>query len=153
MIRKIHLYLGTLFAPTIIFFAFTGALQTLGWHEAEETNGPQPPAWIVKLASLHKDQRLPGQQHKKMPAPLEAMRAEQAAADHHAADAHAEDAADDPKANGQAVLKIFVLMMAAGLIASAVLGIGIALRNPRTRRVALLMLLAGVLLPAGMLLL
>ena len=30
MIRKIHLYLGTLFASAIIFFAFSGILQIVG---------------------------------------------------------------------------------------------------------------------------
>ncbi len=35
--RQWHLYLGTLFAPSILFFAFTGALQLLGPHEFKAT--------------------------------------------------------------------------------------------------------------------
>ncbi len=31
-IRNVHLYLGCFFAPLIILFIFTGAIQTLGWH-------------------------------------------------------------------------------------------------------------------------
>jgi hypothetical protein len=33
--RQLHLYLGTLFAPSIIFFAFTGSLQLFGLHEGQ----------------------------------------------------------------------------------------------------------------------
>jgi hypothetical protein len=57
-IRQLHLYLGTLFAPLIIFFAFSGVLQTFGFHESPKSGSYQAPAWIVALAEIHKDQRL-----------------------------------------------------------------------------------------------
>ena len=154
MIRKLHLYLGTLFAPAILFFSFTGILQTIGLHEAEDAAAPRPAAWIVAIATLHKDQHLP---LPKKPKDAEALAG--ANADH--AD-HAEKAphAAGPAATGagpakseppqnvpQTILKAFVLLMALGLIVSAALGIVIAITNPRTRRTAILMLVAGTIVP------
>ena len=57
-IRQIHLYLGTLFAPLIIFFAFSGALQTFGFHESAKGGSYRAPAWIIAIANIHKDQRI-----------------------------------------------------------------------------------------------
>lgn len=56
-IRQLHLYLGVFFAPLIIFFAFSGALQTFSLHESPKGSTSQPSAWIVTLAEVHKDQR------------------------------------------------------------------------------------------------
>ncbi len=57
-IRQIHLYLGALFAPLLLFFALTGAWQTFGFHEAPRDKSYTPPAWIAKLSEVHKNQRL-----------------------------------------------------------------------------------------------
>src|SRR5947209_4657564 len=56
--RQLHLYLGLFFAPSIIFFAFTGAMQTFSLHENKHP-GDHNPQWIATLASVHKDQVLP----------------------------------------------------------------------------------------------
>jgi hypothetical protein len=53
--RQWHLYLGTLFAPSIIFFAFTGSLQLFSLHESHPGDAYQAPAWVQKLGSIHKD--------------------------------------------------------------------------------------------------
>ena len=45
MAREWHLYLGTLFAPSIIFFALSGSLQLFGLHEGHPGEAYQPPAW------------------------------------------------------------------------------------------------------------
>lgn len=57
VMRNIHLYLGVFFAPLLIFFIITGALQTFGLHEASDDGSYKPPAIIKSLASVHKDQR------------------------------------------------------------------------------------------------
>src|SRR5712671_4450346 len=57
-IRQLHLYLGLFFAPSIIFFAFTGTMQTFSLHENKHP-GDHNPEWIATLASVHKDQVLP----------------------------------------------------------------------------------------------
>src|SRR4051812_780459 len=56
-IRQLHLYLGTFFAPTIIFYALTGAFQTFQFHEEHEGRPAIP--IFEKLAEIHKDQRVP----------------------------------------------------------------------------------------------
>ena len=158
-IRKIHLYLGNLFAPAIVFFAFTGILQTLGLHEAEDAASSQPPAWIASLASLHKDQHLPQPKARNAPTALDAMRGEQAHdAGHdagHDKHSHGNDAGTAPGVTAdeaparlrQTLLKAFVVLMAGGLIVSVILGVFIACSNARTRPSALVMLVIGMLLP------
>jgi ABC-type nickel/cobalt efflux system permease component RcnA len=152
-LRQFHLYLGTLFAPAIIFFAFSGALQTLGLHENRNHGPVEPQAWIVVLASVHKDQRLPRQRaaadndHDHHD---DAGNQDQHAApepDHH----HRHHASADDSDDRSPPLKLFVLALSFGLIASAFLGVVIALRNRATRAVTLVMLAVGTALPVALL--
>lgn len=62
-IRQLHLWLGVFFAPMIIFFAFSGALQTFNLHETRKGGSYHAPAWIARLAAVHKDQRLSEGRH------------------------------------------------------------------------------------------
>ena len=57
-LRAMHLYLGVFTAPALLFFAFTGALQTFGLHEAARGSDYKPPAWLEEMAHLHKKQSL-----------------------------------------------------------------------------------------------
>lgn len=56
-IRQIHLYLGVFFAPLVIFFALSGALQTFRLQESPKDNSYTAPAWIVRLSEVHINQR------------------------------------------------------------------------------------------------
>src|SRR5277367_6994835 len=56
VLRKLHLYLGVFTAPALIFFAFTGAMQTFSLHETTQGSSYKPPAWIATLAQIHKKQ-------------------------------------------------------------------------------------------------
>lgn len=58
-LRSLHLYLGCAFAPLLVFFIFTGFLQTFDLHEREKGGTYRPPAWIAAAASVHMHQRLP----------------------------------------------------------------------------------------------
>ena len=156
LLRRIHLYLGTLFAPSIILFAFSGVLQVLGLHEAEDAEAAQPPAWIVAMSSVHKDQHLPRPKAHKVPGAITQMRADHAQQAAHAPDAgpdsgHAGAGAEPDAAAklSQTLLKAFIVLMGAGLIVSAALGIFIAVRNDRTRRVAWVMVASGIVLPVA----
>jgi len=149
-LRQYHHYIGVFFAPMILFFAFTGALQTFSLHEAKGYDGGTPPSWIVWLASVHKDQ---GPPHKKAAAaPAKAAAAPAVHDDHddHATDDH-HDGAPAAKRPSPLPLKIFILLMAIGLSLSSLLGITIALTNRATRRVSVMMLLAGAVLPCVLL--
>jgi hypothetical protein len=149
MAREWHLYLGTLFAPSILFFAFTGSLQLFGLHEGHPGDAYQPPAWVQRLASIHKDQTAaerhgppPGSasQQKKQPESDEARRPPQ-----------------PPQGGGKTqerksnpftlVLKCFFLAMAVGLTCSTLLGIYMAFKFNRNRTLVWGMLIMGTVIP------
>jgi hypothetical protein len=52
--RKLHLYLGVLFAPAILFFAATGIVQVLDLHQSSA--GYDAPELLQRLGALHKNQ-------------------------------------------------------------------------------------------------
>ena len=55
--RTIHLYLGIFLTPALLFFAFSGALQTFGLHETNRDHPNYKPAhWIAVMAQIHKKQ-------------------------------------------------------------------------------------------------
>jgi hypothetical protein len=56
VVRLSHLYVGVFIAPAIVFFAFTGALQTLSLHVSAKGSAYKPANWIIVLAQLHKRQ-------------------------------------------------------------------------------------------------
>ena len=66
IIRRIQLYLGTFFAPAIIFFALTGAVQTFGPHEDARDGSYHSPRWLSMLAEIRKDQSME-QPHRRPP--------------------------------------------------------------------------------------
>ncbi len=53
--RQIHLYFGLLISPALLFFAFTGAVQTLSLHEAAGSSY-KPPAVLATWGQIHKKQ-------------------------------------------------------------------------------------------------
>jgi len=55
LLRRIHMLAGCLFAPLLIYFALSGAWQTLGWQDADEKNIYQ------ELSNPHVNQSLPGE--------------------------------------------------------------------------------------------
>ncbi len=65
-LRKLHLYVGLFIAPALLFFAFTGAVQTLSLHEGAG-DSYAPPKWLAELSQVHKNQTL--QMHKAASAP------------------------------------------------------------------------------------
>jgi len=58
LIRQLHLYLGCFFAPLLVVFAFTGALQTYELHESTKDGGYAAPRWMKTAANLHKHSTL-----------------------------------------------------------------------------------------------
>ena len=132
-VRRLHLYFGVFFAPSILFFAFTGALQTFGLHEGGKGESYTPPAWIVQLARVHKDQRL--ENHPKKPSS--------------STENHTEHPHEHPAARPHIPwLKWFVLAMSIGLITTTLMGIYMAFAYHRNRALVWGLLLTGALLPA-----
>ena len=157
-IRQYHLYLGVFFAPLIIFFALSGALQTFRLQE-EKGWGGTPPNWIVWMASVHKDSAVPRVKPPGAAPQAEPDHQHPGDADEHA-DAGAEKAAPAVGAAAEKVAKkapvagksklpmrILAVLMSVGLIFSALLGMAIALNSKTTRRLSVLMIVAGSLVP------
>ena len=150
-LRQLHHYVGVFLAPAILFFAVSGAVQTFRLGEDKGWGGT-PPAALVWMTSVHKDQTLPhAKPEKPAPKPDAAKPAAKAEAD----DDHDHDHDHDhqaPHGPSPLPLKIFVVVLALGLITSTLLGITIALNNRAMRRTSIVMLAAGTVLPLLLLL-
>jgi hypothetical protein len=135
--------MGTFFAPAILFFAFSGALQTLNLHEGKRGDSKQPAAWITKIAQLHKKQNL----NTRRPSPPQAKPVEAAAKT-------VEENRPAPKPDGTAtwVLKAFTALMSIGLFLSTLLGLFMTFQYARDKRVTWVLLVAGALLPLALVL-
>jgi hypothetical protein len=68
-LRTLHLYLGCLFAPILIFFAVTGSWQLFNWHESKKDKTYTAPPALATLSFVHKDAHIPGTPGRQ-PTPL-----------------------------------------------------------------------------------
>lgn len=59
-LRKLHLYLGSVFAPMLIFFAITGSWQLFALHRGTKDGSYVPPSLLSTLSTIHQYQHLPG---------------------------------------------------------------------------------------------
>jgi hypothetical protein len=124
-IRQLHRLAGLFFAPTILFFAGTGAIQTLRLHEG----GPgRVPIWLADATSLHKHQRL------WAPKPRMAPLAPAAA-----------DLAPPPREHP--ALRLFFVLAALVLAGSVISGCAMAFHAKATRRSAAMTFMLGTLVP------
>ena len=143
MLRRWHNYLGALIAPSLLFFALTGALQIFSLHEAHGEY--KPPTLIERLGRLHKDQVFALGDHHGPP-PSEAP-------DPAGGGSKGAQADDDQPALATTLLKWFFLLVALGLMVSTGLGVWIGLIRARGRMVTLALLAAGAVIPVTLLLL
>ena len=140
LIRTWHTYIGILIAPSVLFFALTGALQLFSLHEAHDTYTPPP--LIEKLASVHKDQVFALKEHDHEP---------EAAAGAQPQEHHEEPKEEDAGPSlGTRLLKWFFLVVAVGLIASTSLGLWMGLTHLRHKRLGWWLLLAGTVIPVAL---
>src|SRR5205085_1618159 len=58
-LRQIHLYLGCIFAPVLIFFAVTGAWQLFKLHRVLKDGSYSPPRAVAILSDVHQFQHIP----------------------------------------------------------------------------------------------
>ncbi|WP_348263341.1 hypothetical protein P8935_02030 [Telmatobacter sp. DSM 110680] len=156
--RQWHLYLGTLFAPSILFFAFTGSLQLFGLHESHPGDSYQAPAWVQRLASIHKDQVIrkqhgpppdPAKQQSRPPQSDEAQRTSQPV---HSQPGGGRQNEESGPSKLTLALKWFFLAVAAGLIFSTLLGIYMAFKFNRSRALVWGMLFLGTAIPLALVL-
>ena len=157
-VRQLHVYFGMLIAPSLLFFAVTGVLQIYNLHESRP--GYAPPPLIEKLGRVHKDQVF-APDHKGPPPG--AKRPDQAKPPGPAAPgaAHADagpTAAAAPRPASQrrgpspatTALKAFFTLVSAGLIASTLTGVWMALKYNRAKPACWILLILGVAIPAAL---
>ena len=138
IIRLIHLYLGIFSAPALLFFAFTGALQTFSLHETTRGSSYQPPAWAVTLAQIHKKQT-PVVPARKPPSPGAAATTKPSPPE-----------APVGKKHNALPLKVFFLMVAISLFLSTLTGIYMAYKYMRNRKAVTAILLLGAVIPLAL---
>jgi len=133
-LRQWHHLIGVFLAPAILFFAFSGLIQVLGW---QDQRNPPPAAWVSAIAGIHKKQALP------KPRPAEPTR-KSAGAARLGSGGHDADAFTP--------LKIFALLTAIGLFVTTLIGLTIALGTRNMRRKSLIALALGIVVPVVLLL-
>ena len=121
-IRLAHYYAGVFFAPTIIFFAFTGVLQVFKLHETyRETPGAQGGA-IAWMSQVHREAALIPPKVAPAKAP-------------------------PPPAERSNPFKYFAAIMGISLLGASLAGLWIAFKYPSRRRSFSITLIAGVVVP------
>jgi hypothetical protein len=146
-LRRWHSYIGLFIAPSVLFFALTGAVQLFSLHEEHGTYKP----WAIteKLSSVHKDQVFALGDHHPQPAAEKGADEPDAAA---ASRAAGEEDADKPGVP-TLLLKVLFLVVALSLTLSAALGLWIGLTQTRSKRTAWILVVTGTLTPIALLLL
>jgi hypothetical protein len=149
-LRLIHLYTGVFIAPALLFFAFTGALQTFSLHETTRGSSYKPPAWAVMLAQIHKKQT-PTVPVKKLPPPeKQADKATQEKAQTPptlATEAPKPTGEAAPKSHNPLPLKCFFLLVSIGLFISTLSGLYMSYKYIRNRRLITAILIIGIIVP------
>jgi len=136
LVRQLHTYVGVVIAPSILFFAFTGALQLFGLHEAGA--GSTPPVLVEKLAETHKNQSFKARPARPSARPAAGL----------AEGAVAPREAQERQTRWNVVaLKWFFLAMSLGLMASTCLGLWVAVTNERRRSLSIALFVAGAVVP------
>jgi hypothetical protein len=163
-IRRWHSYIGLFIAPSVLFFALTGAVQIFSLHESH--GDYKPLAIVEKLSSVHKDQVFALGHHHDKPAPgadadtPHTDRPSPPSADTPSLpDAGtqlppgAKDDDDDKTELSTWMLKGFFLGVALCLSVSTAFGLWMGLTQTRQKRLAYALVIAGAVIPAGLLLL
>jgi hypothetical protein len=146
LVRNVHLYIGIFIAPALLFFAFTGALQTFSLHETTQGSSYKPPAWMVALGQLHKKQTTVVPIRKPRPAEKpESLASRGVSPDAKAAAPDLKTPATSPKSH--LPMKIFFLLVSIGLFVSTLTGVYMTYKYNRSKLVITGLLFAGVVVP------
>ncbi len=148
--RQIHLYIGAFSAPALLFFAFSGALQTFSLHEAKRGSEYKPAHWLVVMGELHKNQTAETPPHKPQFSP-EAVTPKPAVPVTSRPDSALSSKFASSPSNGRThhplPLKIFFVIVSVGFISSVLTGIYLSYRYHRNKLLVTAVLLAGLIVP------
>jgi hypothetical protein len=167
--RLVHLYLGVFITPALIFFAFTGFVQTFSLHETTRGSSYKPPAILVKLGQLHKKQTLVVPVRRPQPPAVALAPSADAAtiprhddgggthrhgdgdkpqrADTAAATSAPKPDAPPAKAKNLLPMKLFFALVSVGLFISTVTGLYMSYKYVRNAKMVTALLIAGIVIP------
>jgi hypothetical protein len=131
--RLLHLYVSAFVAPSLVFFAATGALQTFRLPDR-----PAAPQLLVKLARVHKDDVFAPKPARKPPA---------AAATKHA---EAPEPAPNPATEA---LKWFFALVSAGIAVTTLLGFWMGIKHVKRKGAVWVLVAAGAIAPIALIIL
>lgn len=140
-LRQIHLYLGVFCAPAILFFAFTGALQSFGLNDRAPDGSYTPPLWVSVLAQIHKKQSSQLPQHRP-PAPAPNAASAQVPAKKVEVASTGQQQHHNPLPE-----RIFFLVVCVSLVLSTITGIWMSWKYKRNALVLVGVFVAGILIP------
>jgi hypothetical protein len=148
-VRLLHLYLGVFIAPALLFFAFTGALQTFSLHETTRGSSYKPPAWAVILGQIHKKQTPVVPTRRPLSPEHATIHSEPPTATSDSAKPAAGRPLQEsaPKPHNALPLKIFFLLVAIGLFVSTCTGLYMSYKYVRNRLLITILLVAGLVIP------
>ncbi len=152
--RLTHRYIGVFISPAVLFFAFTGAIQTFSLHETTRGSDYKPPRILVILGQIHKKQT-PVIAVPKPPAPKPqgGPKAEDSVVAAPPAPKAGPPPAPDLNKHNALPLKIFFLLVAIGLFTSTLSGIFMAYRFTKNKLAVTGLLVLGTVIPVLMILL
>jgi uncharacterized iron-regulated membrane protein len=154
-VRQLHRYLGIFISPMLLFFAFTGAMQTLSLHEVSPGSSYTPAKWAMVLAQIHKTQtdEIPAKKLKSMAVPPKPDKSAEDKPAEKAPESDVSAPAAPPTALPTAVwkkhlpMKIFFLLVSLGLFTSTITGLYMAYKYGGSKVVVTLWLVAGIVIP------
>jgi hypothetical protein len=141
-VRRWHLYIGLFIAPSVLFFALTGAAQIFSLHEAH--GDYSPPALIEKLSSVHKDQVFALGHHRPPPAAGPGAQPPRPKPP--------PGPEDDGDKKSTLLLKGYFLLVAIALTVSTVFGLWMGLLHTPRKRLGWLLVAGGSIIPTMLLL-
>jgi hypothetical protein len=136
LLRKLHIYISVFIAPSLLFFAGTGAFQTFRIPDRKDA-----PVLLQKLARVHRDDVF-----AVKPAPPPKKPEAKAEGDEHAKPAAAPAPKPKAKASTTAVKWYFAIVSIAILV-TTILGLWMALAYHREKRLIWALLIAGAAIP------
>ena len=145
--RRIHLLLGAFFAPGILFFAFSGMLQTL---EVNERKGDvPPPAWVSHISQVHKNQSWT--LRRRPPGPPPGAQAQAPGGAEAPRPPRPPQQEEEHEAFGHELLQAFFAALGIGLMISTCTGIAMAWEMKDDRVLAACLFAAGAIIPIALL--
>ena len=132
LIRQLHVYTSVFIAPSLLFFAFTGAFQTF-----RVPDEPTAPVVLQKLARLHKDDVFAVKPPPKARRPDAPAKAEEA------------KPAEKPKPKDPATerVKWFFAAISVLVMTTTLFGLWMALAYSRRKMPVWILLIAGIAAP------